>query len=517
MSFRFQQPSNEADFELYCLRLLREVWRCSTLQRYGKRGERQDGIDLIDEGGTKPLRAVQCKHHEPDKTLPPAELKAEIAKALASSLPIDEYYVLTSARKTTQTQNAIIEINRDHVGNGKFKVFLWTWPEIEDELSQLDDGAQERVTRGDTGRSAPAICNLLSGVMAEHFDRPLYSSATALDAELDGIKATLDRHELEVAEAKLAELETRAADKLQPPQWYQLKVLKQRVFCSRWQWENAGRELIDAKRFMPTTERARINEALGLELVGEREKAHALATELRKDYAHTVRLLAIWLRTAPQTATFDSLVVEVQPLAKDDEELNLALAQRAIVANRLTEAVIYATRATELDSDSPQAWFILGQAKHTAGVNSASVVQMALIREADGYYDRASALARTQRFPGLEAAIRFNRGKVRYLLGDARADADYAAAVELAPDNWELRHELPKGVGESTNIQKELRVVQALPGEPKGDRLFYEAVARYERNLEEDRQVAQTLLKKWSKRSPAVVGPMPMPCLSSGL
>src|SRR6266404_1710435 len=31
MSFRFPQPSNEDDFELFCLRFLRELWKCPTL------------------------------------------------------------------------------------------------------------------------------------------------------------------------------------------------------------------------------------------------------------------------------------------------------------------------------------------------------------------------------------------------------------------------------------------------------------------------------------------------------
>src|SRR5688572_1260215 len=80
MSFRYPQPSNEDDFELFGLRFLRELWQCPALHQYGKRGERQDGIDLIDEGGGAPLRAVQCKHHEPDMTIPPREIEAEVGK-----------------------------------------------------------------------------------------------------------------------------------------------------------------------------------------------------------------------------------------------------------------------------------------------------------------------------------------------------------------------------------------------------------------------------------------------------
>src|SRR5262249_17248229 len=99
----------------------------------------------------------------------------------------------------------------------------------------------------------------------------------ALDAELEIIKAAIDRFEPEVAEAKLGELEIRAPDRLKAHHWYQLKVLRYRILSDRGQWEQAGRMLLDAKRHLPTTERARTNEALGYELVGERDKAHSLA------------------------------------------------------------------------------------------------------------------------------------------------------------------------------------------------------------------------------------------------
>ena len=54
--------------------------------------------------------------------------------------------------------------------------------------------------------------------------------------------------------------------------------IEAKVYSDRWEWEKAGRELLDAKRHTPELERARINEALGYELIGDREKAHDVAT-----------------------------------------------------------------------------------------------------------------------------------------------------------------------------------------------------------------------------------------------
>src|SRR5690606_25922355 len=72
--YRYPQPANEDAFEEFCLALLREVRSLPSLDRYGHRGEEQHGVDLLDLSGKTPLLGVQCKHHDPTKTLPPAEL-----------------------------------------------------------------------------------------------------------------------------------------------------------------------------------------------------------------------------------------------------------------------------------------------------------------------------------------------------------------------------------------------------------------------------------------------------------
>lgn len=503
MSFRFPQPSNEADFELFCLRFLREFWRCQTLQRYGKRGERQHGIDLIDEAGGTPLRAVQCKHHEPDKTVPPAEIEAEVTKALGSGLQIDEYYIFTTARKTIHSQKAIIQINRDHGAIGKLKVFLWPWADVEERLSEMDDATQERVLRGDSGRSGPAVCQLIANVMTDHFDRPIYSTASALDTELEAIQAALERYETEVAEKKLDEFEARTSDKFEPHHWYQLKVLRFRLQAGRWRWKDAGRILIDAKRHMPDSDRAKINEVYGYELLGDKEKAHALASGLRAELGQSVRLLSTWIRTAPESMTFAELAGIAEPFVNDDEEINLALAHRAFLEEIPAEAIPFARRATEIDANSPQAWFVFGQAKHAIGFKNTAGSQVLHLREAEQHYDRAAGLAHAQKMPGLEAAIRFNRGKVRYVLGDKRAEADYAAAVELANPDQGLRAEYAGFLLQSERPEDALRELAAEPGEMTADSQFYAAAARYERNIGDDRKNAWDSLLKLITSEPS--------------
>jgi hypothetical protein len=123
MQYRYpRQPKNEDSFEEFCLVLLREHWSLPTLERYGHRGERQYGVDLLDTGGSGPLRAVQCKHHDANKTLPPKELEAEVEKARGFPEKISEFFVLTTAKKSAQTQRKVRTLNKERPLAGYVRV-----------------------------------------------------------------------------------------------------------------------------------------------------------------------------------------------------------------------------------------------------------------------------------------------------------------------------------------------------------------------------------------------------------
>jgi hypothetical protein len=64
-------PQNDDDFEKLCRDLLRKHWTRPGLEIYGKRGERQDGVDVLELGGDEPLYAAQCKLKEEWKSLEP--------------------------------------------------------------------------------------------------------------------------------------------------------------------------------------------------------------------------------------------------------------------------------------------------------------------------------------------------------------------------------------------------------------------------------------------------------------
>src|ERR1051326_6899206 len=107
MRLTYPKPKNEQDFEELCLQLLRRHWGAPQLQLYGRRGEEQHGIDIVDSSGGIPLRAAQCKLKEDGKVLSANEVSKEVAKVKRSKLPVDVYLIMTTGKIPRETQDEV--------------------------------------------------------------------------------------------------------------------------------------------------------------------------------------------------------------------------------------------------------------------------------------------------------------------------------------------------------------------------------------------------------------------------
>ena len=132
MKLNYRPPQNDDDFEEFCCELLKLHWKRPDLERYGRNGQRQFGIDIFDPKQKKPIRVAQAKCYNPLVSLAPKEIQTEVDQAKKSPLlPFKEFVILTSAKKSTDCDNKIAEINRHHRANGLFEVKLLTWVQIE--------------------------------------------------------------------------------------------------------------------------------------------------------------------------------------------------------------------------------------------------------------------------------------------------------------------------------------------------------------------------------------------------
>jgi len=103
ISQRFPVPTNDDDFEKMCVQLLRKYWSRPGLELFGKRGERQYGIDILDLSGETPIYAAQCKLREPHKNLQPHEIQYEVDEAKKFTPALGKYAILTTGNAGDQS------------------------------------------------------------------------------------------------------------------------------------------------------------------------------------------------------------------------------------------------------------------------------------------------------------------------------------------------------------------------------------------------------------------------------
>jgi tetratricopeptide (TPR) repeat protein len=138
-------PKGDDDFEDLVLALFRVIWQDSGAKLHGRRGQRQDGVDLYGEDrfGGSGLNGVQCKHHGSailvrDKDLV-AELREEVEKAKGFLPPLQRFVFATTARRSATLQQEARDLTELHKKDGLFAVDVLGWEDIEDLLRQHSD------------------------------------------------------------------------------------------------------------------------------------------------------------------------------------------------------------------------------------------------------------------------------------------------------------------------------------------------------------------------------------------
>jgi len=142
MRLNYPPPQISEEFERLCLELLRTHWKCPSLQLYARRGEKQFGVDIFDEGGGSPLLAAQCKLHDSWISLSPSEIEGEVGKARTFPEVVGVYGILTTAKRSGDAQRLVRKIKKEHKLAGSFSGEYFPWDKINELLNQSPEVAE---------------------------------------------------------------------------------------------------------------------------------------------------------------------------------------------------------------------------------------------------------------------------------------------------------------------------------------------------------------------------------------
>jgi tetratricopeptide (TPR) repeat protein len=352
MPFRTKNrpPANEDDFERLCLRLLKAHWNCPTLELYGRRGERQHGIDIIDMSGEEPLRGAQCKRYNELTTLPPADIEAEVNAARGFEFRLGIFAICTTGRRSTQAQKSILSINQEHRKAGLFQVELFTWDRLDDLLEEFPSIRDEEylTISGETARQLQVdVEDIKLRITALPTQILSPESTDALHAEIDEARDLVRSGEPQTARLLLQRLRTRKWDKMEPRHRYRVLANIGAAYLGERDFLQAAQYFIEAAAFQPDDSQAGENEALAYYISKPSDEAFAAITQVREKFPHAPRVNAYWITVTPPAVTRIQIERELDAADLSAPEVIAALASRALAECEFDVAETLATRAVE--------------------------------------------------------------------------------------------------------------------------------------------------------------------------
>ncbi|WP_336080580.1 hypothetical protein [Thalassospira sp. CH_XMU1448-2] len=134
-------PGDWEAFESICLDVWRERWRDDFAQKNGRKGQSQNGIDIISSGNRSGFYGVQCKGKDNflQKTLTLKEVESELKKARDLIGNLREFTVATTAPRDAVLQRQVLELSTLSQCNGGPKVYVWFWDDIRDIILGNED------------------------------------------------------------------------------------------------------------------------------------------------------------------------------------------------------------------------------------------------------------------------------------------------------------------------------------------------------------------------------------------
>ncbi|MBY2905735.1 tetratricopeptide repeat protein [Rhizobium leguminosarum] len=136
------KPENHQDFERQCVFLWSAKLKDPNLQRLGRNGQNQHGLDIIGIRDDDPRNRVgiQCKLKSGKAKLTEKEVRTEFEAALAINPPLKEFHIVTTADSDTEIQLFAHQLSVEQMDAGrKLRFIIWGWQTIEDELGQYPD------------------------------------------------------------------------------------------------------------------------------------------------------------------------------------------------------------------------------------------------------------------------------------------------------------------------------------------------------------------------------------------
>lgn len=368
MQVRYQIPETPEDFETLCRLLFGKMWGID-FQKYGRRGHKQHGRDLIGHAGGKTC-VIQCKHKDFHKRLTTKEVLKEIKKAAGHRPPIDKYVVATTAKRDCALQDLAIAKTREHESSNLFSVHVYSWDDINDELYAHPEVAQilvpgnpsvvrylsDETVTAHTGRVDTTVCMTAAGGPSpvRRADRPPLESGEPTDvhAAIDEAGKHLENGRYDTALALLVRAQKDFTGKLTARCKYRIAANKGHIARLRGDYAKACALYTKAHRYQPRDPNAVFLKATALAIRGQTPQARRVALRILRDHPDHASSRALCLMLADARVPFPELESSVPSKLRHHSDVAMALGQCAAKRQQWKAAEKYTRAAMKASGTS---------------------------------------------------------------------------------------------------------------------------------------------------------------------
>ncbi|MGF6232365.1 tetratricopeptide (TPR) repeat protein [Inquilinus ginsengisoli] len=166
-------PKDWDAFEDMCADTFQNLWGDHNATRYGRQGQRQNGVDIYGSLAGGGVAGVQCKGRRswPPPKLTIEGLNVEVEKAKGFEPKLAEFTVATINADDAKLQDRARELTVEHQKQGLFRVHVIGWGELTRKLTQFPNLLEKHYSFTSLGTLLTEIPERAAQLIAEQFGR----------------------------------------------------------------------------------------------------------------------------------------------------------------------------------------------------------------------------------------------------------------------------------------------------------------------------------------------------------
>ncbi len=488
-------PRSFEEFRRLCLKVLRRHWQMPGLEPFQQAAGRDVGIDLLEVSGRSRLSAARCDLRESGEPPSLTDLRNAVDRAASLALPIGHLTIATTASRSKALKTAVFELNLENRAANLLTVEVLCWQDIEDLLDEYPDLLSEF----ESSPKRQALSKPNTAIRLEpRWKYPVAAPANdEAGRDLQEASTLIDQRQYQLGRLKLMQLRERGWEQLDGDRRVAVLSNLARALLREGETRKAAMLFIAARSMRPDDEDACTNEVIAYELLGESERACAMAESVSAKFRKSGRAHALLLNNLPASMAIADLERMTPALLKIDPEVAIVMARRSIAANDYARAERFARTAAEALGEKSDPWLLLGQSILLSEIESNSgPVREERVREGEACFTRAIVQAQEELSTSIEVQALLARAQARIALHDiqgAGRDIENAHSLEREDANGLCEYAiLLRARGNLTGAIDVFR--RALKVGGRDDAEFHLGVTLRERDLPGDLSEAAEIL-----------------------